>query len=122
LVVTPVCDCVRSVVDKVALGQVFLHIPRVSPVTVIPSSLPTHISGMNSTSLVAAVQRRSLTPSKSISQSMLTLWPTKLLIRTEVRNIDVVLASILKGSWRVVFTVIHVLLYKLRTICVTFTT
>jgi hypothetical protein len=55
---------VGFVVDKVALGQVFLRILWFSPVNIIPPGLHTHISsgGRTIRPLVAAVQRHSLTP------------------------------------------------------------
>jgi hypothetical protein len=62
---------VGFVVDKVALGQVFLRVLRFSPVNIIPPSLSKLISsgGWTICPIVAAVQRRSLTPSKSIPAS-----------------------------------------------------
>jgi hypothetical protein len=59
------------VVDKVALGQVFLRVLRFSPVSIIPpafSILIYHPGDEQYVRLVAAVQRRSLNPKKSISQ------------------------------------------------------
>jgi hypothetical protein len=55
------------VVDKVALGHVFLRVLRFSPVNIIPPSFSILITsrGWTICPSVAAVQRRSLTTSKS---------------------------------------------------------
>jgi hypothetical protein len=55
---------VGFVVDKVALGQVFLRVLRFSPVNIIPPGLHTLVSSEGRTlgPLVTAVQRHSLTP------------------------------------------------------------
>jgi hypothetical protein len=55
---------VRFMVDKVALGQVFLRVLRFSPVSIIPPGLHTHISSRGWTigPLVATIQRHSLIP------------------------------------------------------------
>jgi len=65
------------VVDKVALGQVFLQVLRFSPVSIIPpwlSILIYHL-GMNKGPLVAAVQRHSLTPSTWTTRGTWILVP-----------------------------------------------
>jgi hypothetical protein len=54
---------VGLVMDKVALGQVFLRVLRFSPVNIIP---PSFYGGWTICPLVAAVQRRSLTQSKFV--------------------------------------------------------
>jgi hypothetical protein len=68
---------VGFVVDKVALGQVFLRALRFSPVNIILPSLSKLISsgGWTICPLVAAAQRR-LTPSKSVKETveMLASW------------------------------------------------
>jgi hypothetical protein len=68
---------VGFVVDKVALGQDFLLILRFPvPVTFHRRSPTRFIWGWTVCPLVAVVQRRSLTPSKSINQGLLSqLYP-----------------------------------------------
>jgi hypothetical protein len=63
---------VWCVVDKVALGQVFLWVLQLSFVSIIPPCLHVHISpgGWTIDPLVAIVQRHSLTPSIWTTRTM----------------------------------------------------